>query len=143
MGFLQTGYFLAIFAFFSNPPEDIAEERVDLIEINHFFDEDGKPKFDQVIFYRWSSARGRFDIVDYKQLRVKNQIPTRIDEGDGYVAIWIDKSDHNTIRRVHAKDLIETWTEHDPEMLERRYLPKDKRSRLPRMVDKRRRNMTR
>ena len=33
--------------------EDIAREEVDLIEVNHFFDEQGRLVFEQLIFYDW------------------------------------------------------------------------------------------
>lgn len=130
-------YLIALFAFLSNPPEDIVRDRVDLVEVNHFFDEAGNPKFDQVIYYRWSKERGRYDVVDYKQLSCRNQIPVRIGKLDGYLAIWHDKTDHYVLRAVHSRAMIETWTQHDPEMVERKYLPKDRRAELPSLVDMR------
>lgn len=112
---------------FSNPPEDIVRDRVDLVEVNHFFDEAGNPKFDQVIYYRWSNERGRYDVIDYKQLSSSDLVPVKIGKLDGYLAIW---HDHNVLRSVHSRDMIETWTQHDPEMVERKYLPKDRRDEL-------------
>ena len=32
-----------------NPTEDVSREKVDLMEVNHFYDEQGRLVFDQVI----------------------------------------------------------------------------------------------
>ena len=37
-------------------------QRVDLIELNHFVDEDGREVFRQVIFYDWSKSHKRFHV---------------------------------------------------------------------------------
>ena len=32
------------------------EQRVDLIELNHFYDDSGRHSYDQIIFYEWAPA---------------------------------------------------------------------------------------
>jgi len=34
--------------------DDVAREQVDLVELNHFYDEQGRLVFDQLIFYDWA-----------------------------------------------------------------------------------------
>jgi hypothetical protein len=135
MGSVTSGFVFSLLAILSNPMAQTVDDRVDLIEVNHYFDESGNPKFDQIIYYRWSTERGRFDVIDYKRLKEADQIPRAVESLSGYLSIWQDSSDQNIIRRVFSQDLIETWTQHDPEMVERRYLPKDRRAELPRMLD--------
>lgn len=136
MGSLMIKCFLILTGFFiSNPPEDIVSQRVDLIEINHFFDEEGLPKSDQIIFYEWSEERARFDVVDYRRKTSAKQNPCFIDSQKGYLVIWHDTGKPKVLRQIHARNVIESWTQFDPEMVERRKLPKDKRSELLRLAN--------
>ena len=49
----------------------------------------------------------------------------------GYVALWQDCGQGGEIlRRVHSQSIRETWTQHDPELVEREYLPKERRKEL-------------
>ena len=38
------------------PPAHVLRESVDLMEVNHFYDEHARPIFSQVIFYDWDAA---------------------------------------------------------------------------------------
>ncbi len=38
-------------------------ETVDLIELNHFYDDLGRHAYDQVIFYEWSPDYRRFHVI--------------------------------------------------------------------------------
>ena len=52
-----------------NPLEDLARDRVDLIEVNHFYDEQGRLVFDQIIFYDWSPMQCRYQVRDWRLLK--------------------------------------------------------------------------
>ena len=41
-------------------PELVLRESVDAIELNHFYDEQGRLVFDQLIFYEWSRRHAEF-----------------------------------------------------------------------------------
>jgi hypothetical protein len=60
---------------------------------------------------------------------VKNpsQLPQRDWSGGGYSAMW---QDGEQIRHIRSKSIRETWTQYDPELVEREYLPKEKRKEL-------------
>jgi hypothetical protein len=109
--------------------EDVAQDRVDLIEINHFFDEQGQPVFDQIIFYDWSPPAGRYLIRAWRPLRTPAQVPHRDWQQDRFVAVWHDGT---TLRKVRAETTRETWTQYDPELIGRAYLPKEQRGELRR-----------
>ncbi len=109
------------------PDQSIARESVDLIELNHFYDEHGRLVFDQVIFYDWSDADSRYMVRAWRIVKHPAQVPCRDWEDGGYVALW---QDEDVLRQVRAASVRETWTQHDPELVEREFWPKEKRREL-------------
>jgi hypothetical protein len=109
------------------PLEDVARESVDLIELNHFYDEHGRLVFDQVIFYDWSVADSRYNVRAWRLVKNPAQLPQRDWKDGGYSAMW---QDGEQIRHVRSKSIRETWTQYDPELVEREYLPKERRKEL-------------
>lgn len=117
----------------ANPTENIAEESVDLIEVNHFFDEHGRQVFDQTIFYDWCPVQGRYNVRAWRLFKSASQMPHRNWRTGSYDAVWHDGA---VFRKVRAAAFRESWTQYDPELIERDYLPKDQRPDLysPRLV---------
>lgn len=111
----------------------VAEERVDLIEINHFHDDLGRPVFDQILFYDWSTVDRRYQLRDWRLLKNPNQVPLRTAREGEYVAVWTDFKSRDAIRKTQAKLLRESWTQYDPELVEREFLPEGKRRKLREM----------
>ncbi|MEX2173830.1 MAG: hypothetical protein WD872_05670 [Pirellulaceae bacterium] len=110
-----------------NPAEDVAREQVDLIEVNHFYDEQGRLVFDQVIFYDWAPEQSRHMVRAWRLVKNPAQLPERDWREGGYQAVW---QDGEVLRQVHARSMRETWTQYDPELVEREYLPKERRKEL-------------
>ena len=125
MGILTT--MVAMAAFGLTPSSDVAAESVDLIEVNHFYDEHGRLVFDQVIFYDWCSAENRYQVRAWRLLKKPSQIPSKNLQTGEYVTTW---HDGDVLRCVRAASFRESWTQHDPELREREYLPKDRRGEL-------------
>jgi len=109
------------------PVENIAHERVDLIEINHYHDQHGKLVLDQIIFYQWSAEESRFQVRDWRPLKSSNQLPRPDWRRRDWVAVW---RDGHLLRKVRSPAVRETWTLYDPEVLDRELLPKEQRRRL-------------
>ncbi len=109
------------------PQPDVARESVDLCEVNHFYDEQGRLVFDQCIFYTWNDDHARFDVVAWRLVKNPSQLPVRDWTGGGYSAVW---QDGELMRSVKAKAIRETWTQYDVELVERDILPKEKRAEL-------------
>jgi hypothetical protein len=109
------------------PRGDIARETVDLMEINHFYDEHGRLVFDQVIFYDWSKDDARYMVRAWRLIKNPAQVPQRDWKDGGYLAVW---QDGELIRQVRSQSFRETWTQYDPELVERDYLPKERRKEL-------------
>lgn len=109
------------------PHETIASERVDLIEVNHFFDGCGRQAFDQAIFWDWCPGDCRFHVRDWRMLKKPSQCP-RFDHGteDAFM-LW---QDGEVLREVRANNYRESWTQHDPELDERRIIPQERRRGL-------------
>jgi hypothetical protein len=110
-----------------NPIVDVAVDRVDLVELNHFHDEQGKQVFDQIIFYDWSPTRGRYNVLAWRLLKHPSQLPVRDWSTGDYVTVW---RDNTVVREVRAETMRESWTQYDPELIERSFLPKEQRREL-------------
>ena len=117
----------------SSPIEDLVVDQVDLVEINHYHDELGRPVFDQIIFYDWSPRESRYQVRAFRMLKSSQQIPRRNWVDGGYDTIWHDGQTNDLLRRVHARQMRETWTQYDPELVEREYLAKDRRRDLTKL----------
>lgn len=101
------------------PQPVVAADQVWSLERNHFFDENGGLVFVQIIG-REPDWRVRFWILE-KENRVQKEFPS------GYVLRF---DDNGLIREIRASHFYETWTQYDPELLDRELLPKEKRRHL-------------
>lgn len=106
---------------------DVSRETCDRIEVNHLFDERGQPVFSQVLFWDWDRAAGRHQLRDWRLLKSVDQVPCRDFHAGGVVTLWRDGVQWREIRAPFAR---ETWTQHDPELLEREILPRERRREL-------------
>jgi hypothetical protein len=113
-----------------NPSNEPLNETVDLIEINHFHDDQGRPLFDQLLFYDWSDEQGRFQVRDWRLMKSNHQVPLPSARDGEHVAVWSDCKSRDMIRATRARIVRETWTQYDPELAEREYLPEHKRRKL-------------
>jgi len=118
-------------SFCLNPVEDVARDRVDLIEVNHFYDEQGKHVFDQLIFYDWCAQQARYNVRAWRLYKHPAQIPQRNWQQRDFIARW---QDGMILREVHAETIRESWTQYDPELVERAYLPKEQRRELQKVI---------
>ncbi|MEW4564935.1 hypothetical protein AB1K70_20585 [Bremerella sp. JC770] len=119
---------LIMCAYFDFLPTDPAlTDQVDLVEINHVADPSGRSVLDQVIYYRWSRADARYQVVAWRLLRSPQQVPRRDWNQGVYVSRWFDV---DLLRKVIAGQRRETWTTYDPEMAERTIYPIEERREL-------------
>ncbi|MFO0821323.1 MAG: hypothetical protein U1A77_25495 [Pirellulales bacterium] len=122
-----TAIFVLLVGLGSTPRDEVTIDRVDLVELNHFFDDHGKLVLDQLIFYDWSPAESRYQVRAWRLLKNPAQVPKRDAADGGFVARWHDGM---VLRKVYARQFRETWTQYDPELVEREFLAKDKRRDL-------------
>lgn len=112
------------------PREDVVRETCDLVELNHFYDENGKLVFDQTIFYDWGyPVPARYNVRAWRLVKHESQLPHPYYGGGPrmYRALWLDGECN---RLIYSPSYRETWTQYDPELLEREVLPKEMRREL-------------
>lgn len=66
------------------------QQRVDLIELNHFVDDEGREVFRQVIFYDWSDEHHRFHVRAWRLIKQDSQLPNRRWNPQRYQCTWHD-----------------------------------------------------
>jgi hypothetical protein len=109
----------------------LVREEVDLIEVNHFHDELGRHVYDQVVFYGWSAAAGDYHVRGWCLLDDPARWPRR-NKGSGlYQVIWHDR-DQRVQRQIVSRHYTETWTQVDPERVNKRLLDEKHRTSLVR-----------
>ena len=118
---------IAIAALAIVPHELVSLDTADIIELNHFYDEEGRKVFDQVIFWEWREAEAAFHVVAWRMWKSPSQTPERDWQRGGYKAVWHDAG---RLRAVRATSFHETWTQYDPELEDRRLLAPDRRRGL-------------
>ncbi len=109
------------------PQSPLVCDRVDLIELNRVYDDEGRPAITQMIFWDWTPADGRFHVVAWRLWKQAEMQPTRDWAQGEYVLLW---HDGELLREVRAPAWRESWTQHDPEMEDRRQLAKGERRGL-------------
>jgi len=102
----------------------IVKDEVDLVEINHYHDARREHVFDQLIFYDWSSQKRRFQVRAWRLIKTDSQLPRRDHRQGNWLVRW---HDDGILREVVAASRRETWTQYDPELIERDNLPQDQR----------------
>lgn len=108
-----------------------AHQSVDLIELNHFFDEHGRHVFDQVIFYDWSKRHKRFHVKAWRLVKDKRQLPEQTWKPAGHRCVW---HDDGVLRTVSSSAFRETWSQVDPERTNRKLLAQDRRTGLAKPI---------
>ena len=122
-------------------PGHRATTSVDLIEINHYVSHGGQ--LNQVIFWSrdpdgeyhvraWrlrskvvvARASSSMVVTQSEQGRNSQKVVTTHNDSQRVVIIW---SKRGRVHRVTSPRWIETWTLYDPEVLDRRVLPKEQR----------------
>lgn len=106
------------------PQPGVVDDSCHLIEINHYYDENGKLVFDQIIFWDWH-CDGQQHVCAWRLLKQAEQLPCRV--RGAWRCVW---TDGDVLRRVTAPAMRETWTQYDPELADREPWPKEKRREL-------------
>jgi hypothetical protein len=115
---------MSLGAHVSATQEVVLKDSVDLVEVNHYHDARGQHVFDQLIFYDWSSQKKRFQVRAWRLIKSDNQLPRRDHRSGTWLVRW---HDDGAMREVVAKSRRETWTQYDPELVERDNLPQEQR----------------
>jgi hypothetical protein len=117
----------------TTPIADARHHRVDVVEVNHLYNDMGEHVLDQVIFWDWCFNAGRYQVRDWRLLRGASSPSGRVCYGPQ--RLWpfswqVTLLDDGGVRRIYARAVRETWTQYDPEMAERNVLEEQKRRKL-------------
>ncbi|MEQ1824528.1 MAG: hypothetical protein ABL921_01210 [Pirellula sp.] len=121
---------LCALALVSSKNNQIVEEHVDLIELNHFFDHKGCHVYDQVIFYERAADTGRFQVRAWCLVEDRdalNRRPVKNIETQMYQVDWYD-NDQKLMRKLTSRLFRESWSQIDPERANKKV--HDERSRI-------------
>ncbi len=119
--------------------EDHVRDRVDLVEFNHFYDEQGRNVFNQLIFYDWDSNLGEFVCRASRTEGVTHvdMATEYLHDRGTYRTTWLERHAINAydspqveLHICDSKFYRETWTHYDPELENRSLLPKERRRGL-------------
>lgn len=70
-------------------PEDVVRERVDLIELNHYYDDLGRHQGDQVLFLDWHKAGPVWAGDPLYLVRTTGELHSKwLPGGDNFVDVW-------------------------------------------------------
>ena len=110
-----------------SPTKTVARQRVDLIELNHFIDDEGREVFQQVVFYDWSAEHRQYHVRAWRLVKRQSQTPIRHWNPNRFECTW---HEDGLMRRVTAPSMKETWSQKDPERVNRAFLAEDQRRPL-------------
>lgn len=110
-------------------PHAVVADHVDLVEVNHYHDEQGRHVFDQMIFYDWNPHQRRFHVRAWRLIKEPTQVPRLDSRRNVWRVVWHDAG---VLREVTADSHRETWTQYDPELINREHLAQDHRRELSR-----------
>ena len=103
------------------PPEVV--NVVDIIELNHKYDDNGKLTFSQLIFWRWDVVDRMFHVASWRMVDEHHYVRR---QGMGFEDREVRDLLHGVvITRAHS--YRETWTHYDPELEDKKLFPDDRR----------------
>lgn len=128
--------------------DSTATDAVDLLELNHHIFSSSPPFFrTQLILYDWRPDLRRYQVRGWVLLNSREQYPYYDLRRKCWMASWMDyeysrmpdhlKTENSKSfvarlfrREIIARRFLETYTPEDPELIERRILPEEKRRGL-------------
>lgn len=120
----------ATFTLSTEPVAPSIVDVVDLIEVNHVYDLEGKPVLSQLIYYEF--VGGRYRVRTWELLKSNHQHPVYNYNLKLWTVIYTDVlsgSDEAT-REIRSRNKVERWTQYDPEREDRDELPSEQRHSL-------------
>lgn len=106
------------------PQDAVARDGVERLELNNFYDENGRLVFTQLIGWE-ANDTVRF----WRMAKTIDMTPRPDAHHGGYVLRWIDGE---VTREVRARSFGESWTQFDVETENRTALPAERRRALKR-----------
>lgn len=106
--------------------QSIIVDGFDRAELNHFYDDQGRHVFDQVVWYDWVEGWGH-RIECWRLVKSHNVIPVLNRQTNRYESVFFD---NDVLRKVTAKYMVESWEQYDIELVGRETWRKENRRDL-------------
>jgi hypothetical protein len=109
---------------------DVAREHVDLLELNHFHDVNGRAVYSQVIFYDWAPDASAYHV---RAWWISNNAGTNEPARDyvgGFYRVRCYDVNEKMNREITARHYRETWSQVDPERANKKLLDERQRRGL-------------
>jgi len=95
----------------------------DVVEHNFFYDDNGRLVFEQDIWWDWDPIATRHQVRAWRLVKVPSQVPARQPDG-----LWLTTWEENgKTYRIYSRGFNRSDEQYDKELIEREYLPKEKR----------------
>jgi len=120
---LAAAFLVAVLSMGSHHDRIVLEESVDVVEVNHFFDGDGRHVLDQLLFYRWKTDH--HELIDWRSVKSPECLPVR--HGGHWECFWTDGIQ---LRRIRCASYRESWEQYDVELADRLGNPPERRQKL-------------
>jgi hypothetical protein len=109
------------------PRLPVVEDTAAVVEVNRYYDEDGRQVFTQLIFWDWLPEESAFRVFAWRLVKSPDELPMYDWWRDCYVTQFVDG---HLLRRVRSQARRDTWTQYDPELFDRQFLPQQHRRGL-------------
>ena len=116
-------FLLTLFA-----PQNATSEHVDLVELNSHYDCMGRFVYEQVIFYEWRSDFNRYHVRAWV-LSDGDKQPQRDYRNGLWIVKYTDR-DQKFERVITSTHFRRSWTQVDPERVNKKLLPESERHGL-------------
>lgn len=104
-------------------PSPTLNNSVALVEFNHYYDDSANHIFDQIIFYEWV---GEYRVQAWRLIKPTSKLS--VWKSPKGIIVWLQ--DGEDLRKIYTYSYIETWTQYDPEMVDRSKWPENQRKGL-------------
>lgn len=120
---LAAAFLVAVLSMGADNDRVVLNESVDVVELSHFYDEDGRHVLDQLLFYRWNV--NRHEMIDWRLVKSPECLPVR--HGGHWECFWTDGIQ---LRRIRCASYRESWEQYDLELADREHNPPERRKKL-------------
>lgn len=121
-----------------DPRKSTPVDHVNMIEVNHVYNELGNESICQLILWEWKDSvnykdcfgnihKGLYVVVQW--YRFQDGMMPQQTKGGNYQCLFFDYREQ-IFRIVKAESFVETYTIHDPEVTNSRIFPRKKRRKL-------------
>jgi hypothetical protein len=105
-------------------------DTVDVIELNHLYDGEGREILHQWVFWEWDKHSADYRVVDWRLVKNEREGPRFAPGRARWVWLVCLDGQPSALRRIEARAFSESWTQVDVELRDREVWPTERRRLL-------------